>query len=107
MEKFAAIIDAAEYDHYGVRAHRDEAIVGKGLGKSRVWVDGEMTDDELDGISTIKVSSASDLVKALDILRQVYCFGGAQIVLVGGYFGSWGEDAGEYIIKDNICLATL
>lgn len=107
LSPIAAIVAAAEYTVYGVRAHRAEAEVGAYLGKSRVWVDGEMTDDELGGISTIKVTDEASIAKAIGLLRREYCWGGAQIVLVGGHEGEWGEDAGEYIISDNVCLAVL
>jgi len=107
MEKFAAIIEAAEFDHYGVRAHRSSAVIGKTLGNSKVWVDGEATDEELNGISTIKVKSTADLDKAIGTLQAMYCWDNETIVLVGGFTGSWGEDAGEFVIEDNICLAVL
>lgn len=107
MENFAAIIEQASFDHYGVRAHRSAPVVGASLGNSLVWVDGECTDDELDGISTIKVSSASELANAVALLRREYIWSDEVIVLVGGNVGSWGEDAGEFLIRDNVCLAAL
>lgn len=103
---FQEIIAAAEFDHYGVRAHRSAAIVGGSLGKSRVWIDGEPTEEELDGISTIKVTAGTvDL--ALEIVRRTYCWSDETIVLVGGYVGAWGDDDGEFVIRDNVCLAVL
>lgn len=107
LSPIAAIVAAAEYTVYGVRAHRAEAEVGAYLGKSRVWVDGEMTDDELGGISTIRVKDEAGIAKAIDLLRRVYCWDDERIVLVGGHDGEWGEDVGEYVIYDNICLAVL
>lgn len=107
MANFANIIEAAEFEHYGIRAHRAEAVVGKALGNSRVWVDGECTDDELRGVSTIKVRTADEVEAIVARLRREYCWGSEAIVLVGGYEGEWGEDAGEYIIYDNVCLAVL
>lgn len=103
---FREIIEAAEFDHYGVRAHRGEAIVGKTLGCSKVWIDGECTDADLDGISTLAVT-AETIDSAITAIRNMYCWDSETIVLVGGYTGSHGEDHGEYIIKDNICLAVL
>lgn len=107
MTNFAAIIEEGEYEHYGVRAHRVAATVGQTLGNSRVWVDGECTDDELRGISTIKVRTAEEAESAIARLRKEYCWDNETVVLVGGYEGEWGEDAGEFIIRDNICLAVL
>lgn len=107
MNIFAEIIEAAEFDHYGIRAHRAEAVVGETLGNSRVWIDGECTDDELRGISTIKIHSSDEIESIVARLRREYCWDSETIVLVGGYEGEWGEDAGEYIIRDNICMAIL
>lgn len=105
MTSMANIINEGEYEHYGVRAHRSTAIVGETLGNSRVWIDGECTDEELRGISTIKVRTADELEAAIARLRKEYCWENETIVLVGGYEGEHGEDAGEYIIRDNVCLA--
>lgn len=105
MTNFAEIMAEGEYEHYGVRAHRVAATVGQTLGNSRVWVDGECTEDELAGISTIKVRDAAEIEAAVARIRQEYCWDNETIVLVGGYEGEWGEDVGEYIIRDNICLA--
>lgn len=107
MENLTAIIEAGEYEHYGVRAHRTDATVGASLGNSKVWIDGVVTDDELNGISTIKVKTTTDLEAAVSRLRREYCWADERIVLVGGNTGEWGEDAGEYIISDNVCLAVL
>ena len=107
MEKFATILEAAEYEHFGVRAHRTDATVGVSLGNSKVWIDGVVTDDELNGISTIKVKTTTDLEAVVSRLQREYCWSDERIVLVGGNTGEWGEDAGEYIISDNVCLAVL
>ncbi len=107
MTNFATIIEEGHYEHYGVRAHRATATVGQTLGNSRVWVDGECTDEELRGISTIKVRSADEVESIVARLRREYCWDSETIILVGGYEGEWGEDAGEYIIRDNVCLAVL
>jgi hypothetical protein len=101
---FKAIIEQDEYEHYGVRAHRGQAVVGQTLGNSRVWVDGEITGDELAGISTLTVTAA-DVDGVVSRIRSEYCWSDEQIVLVAGDFMTWGEDAGEAVIHDNICLA--
>lgn len=107
MTNFRTIIEAGEFEHYGVRAHRADAIVGSSLGNSRIWIDGECTDDELRGVSTLKVT-AENVDAMIDALADAgYVFGGAKVVLVGGYEGQWGEDEGEFIIRDNVCLAVI
>lgn len=103
----ASIIAEGEYDRYGLRAHRSEAVVGETLGKSRVWVDGDITDEELPGISTIRIESADAVEATVRRLESEYCWDEETIVLVGGNSGEWGVDDGEYIIRDNVCLAVV
>lgn len=101
---FRDIIVAGEYEHYGVRAHRGDApVVGQTLGNSRVWVDGECTDDELAGICTLRVTA--DTLDAAIAQLAPYIIDGEPVVLVGGYYGEHGWDDGEFIIRDNVCLA--
>jgi hypothetical protein len=107
IQAIADMIKAGDYEYYGLRAHRREPVIGKSLGKSRVWIDGECTDDELDGISAVRVKAGDDLDAIIDRLRREYCWEAETIVLIGGYIASQGEDRGEIIIRDNICLAVL
>ncbi len=98
------IIDADEYEHFGIRAHRGStATVGATLPNSFAWDEGECTDDELDGVCVCKVT-ADTLTETVDRIRREYGWGNAQIMLVGGYYGQWGNDADEYIIRDGVCL---
>lgn len=101
------IIEDGEFEHYGLRAHRGSAVVGETLGKSFVWVDGECTDEELPGISTLRVTDSSEVAQLIGFLKDTYCWDNESIVLVGGYTGEHGEDDGEFIIADNVCLAVL
>lgn len=108
-QEMISIIEAGEYEYYGLRAHRGAAPaeIGQSLGNSRVWVDGDCTDDELDGISAIRVRAGDDIAAVIARLRSEYCWADEAIVLVGGYSASHGQDRGEIIILDNICLAIL
>lgn len=107
MTNYRDIIEAGEYDKYGIRAHRGIAVVGQHLGNSFVWVDGECTEEELRGICTIKIRTVEEAEAAIARARKEYCWDDETIVLVGGYEGEWGEDPGEYIIRDNVCLAIV
>lgn len=103
---FRAIIDAGEYEYYGIRAHRGaEPIVGASLGNSYVWDDGRITDEELAGICTIKVT-ADTLSRALADMSG-YFLADEPLVLVGGNYAEHGYDPGELIIRDNVCLAVI
>lgn len=106
-EHFAEIVVAGEYDFYGVRAHRSSCVPGETLGRSRQWIDGECTDVELAGISALKIADVDDIPTLVERLKREYCWSDETIALVGGYSVEWGEDDGEILIKDNVCLAVL
>ena len=107
VKKITSLIQANDYDHYALRVHRgSDAIVGQTLGKSHVWIDGECTDELLSGISALKVDAQS-VEKTITRLKQTYAWGNEPIALVGGYYSEHGEDPGEIIIVDNICLAVF
>lgn len=107
IDTIIRIIEDGEFEHYGLRAHRGEATEGETLGKSLVWVDGECTDEELPGISTLRITQGADIIQMVEFLEDTYCWDSERIVLVGGYIGEHGEDDGEFIITDNVCLAVL
>ena len=49
-------MDFNDYEYYGVRVTDGENIaVGDELDQSRIWVDGEPTDEYLDGTCAIEV----------------------------------------------------
>jgi hypothetical protein len=98
------IVASAEYNYYGIRAHRAAAAVGEVLGNSYVWIDGEPTDVELNGVCTIRVGEGDDLDAIVARIRREYCWDNETIVLVGGYHGEWGEDDGEFIIRNAVVL---
>lgn len=107
MTTLAEIVAQGEFEHYGIRVHRAVPVVGKTLGKSKVWINGECTEEELDGISTIKINSSDNIADVVEFVRKLYDWDNSPIVLVGGFSGQWGEDDGEYIIRDNVCLAVI
>ena len=97
-------------DIYGdVKDDRTIYQVGDTLPASYVWVDGDNTDEQLDGTSGLWVRSGADLASALEIARKVYSAGSpkAQVLLISGYEGHDGEDDGEVIIKDAQVVAVL
>ena len=110
-----AIIDQWEpFDYYGLRDHHDgdlgEAEVDEGghLGNSYVWDDGEKTDEELDGTSTVAFdpSEPGSIEKALDLLKG-YHTGGTWIV-VGSYNSAGpGQDRGERLLRKPQAIGTL
>lgn len=96
-----AIKNALEkYDHVGLRT------VDSGhdpLAPSRVWVDGEPTEEFLDGVSVTDVLSPD--VWSLHQFeppnwRRGGYYSGDEVYVVGSNYAEQGEDIGEKILKD-------
>jgi len=90
-----------DYDDVGLRVQ--ESDYGMTVGdkvdyQSKVWIDGEMTEDLIDGICCIGASEAA---------RRTLSFGaymGDVIVVLGSNRATNGEDDGELILRDAIVL---
>lgn len=101
------LIDQSEFDHFGIRIEdvMDPVAEGEVLRPSRVWVDGEPTDEILGGTSTLGIKGNIDVPRAMQMLGATSKntqggYFGKVIYLVGGYDSYPGEDAGERIIPD-------
>lgn len=105
--KIAALINATHAAYFGLRVVDETAEEGDQIAPSRVWVDGEVTDDVLDGASAIHIdaehgSLEENIAEAL-ARTGIYC--GQYILVIAGNAMSYGEDDGEIIIRDAECLA--
>lgn len=83
------------FEKIGVRVQDVPFELGATYHISRVWVDGNETDWELDGICTIDL----DEPQAQGILDGKTYFGD-HMALLGGCRYTWGEDLGEIILED-------
>ncbi|MBR7146478.1 MAG: hypothetical protein IKD11_02010 [Oscillospiraceae bacterium] len=107
-EKILNAIENGEYSYYGIRV--DDGVdysIGDAVAASRVWVDGDPTDEDLDGTSCIGLkfnATVSDVERAIKAASIYY---GDRIYLIGGDDMEYGEDAGEYIIKDAVVVEVL
>ena len=106
MTNFAEIIAKDEFEFYGIRAHRGEAVaIGDICENSMVWDDGECTGDELDGVCAMRVAPGDNINAAVDMVKRMYGWGESEIILVAGQYGAWGEDKGEVVIRSAVRLA--
>ena len=95
---------------------------GEELANSYVWVDGEWTDEELDGVCTMGIKAANresietairnlgrDACKFFEIdpPRDWFTYQADAYVLVKGESGRSGEDKGETIIENGIAVAVF
>lgn len=91
-----------EFEEYGIRIDDiDEGDALKPesyLPDSRVWVDGDPTSDTLDGTSVIAMKpTEASIASAVRGSRDYF---GHVVYVVGADYGSWGEDAGERVLRN-------
>ena len=104
--KTAEIIAAMEevetetwYEVYGIRTQEEPFELGEIDHRSLVWVDGEETDEELDGLSCTRKEFAR--------MHTNGSYFGDHIAIIAGTRYTAGEDAGEIIISDPVVVRIL
>ena len=97
MNRIEAIRENSDYEYIGVRVQENEFVKGEILDNSFVWVDGEITDKELDGTCAVKLEDA-ELAKG---------YFGDHVAIIGGDYMEYGQDLGEIIIRDAEVLEVL
>lgn len=97
MNRIEEIRENSDYEYIGVRVQENEFVKGEILDNSFVWVDGEITDEELDGTCAVKLEDA-ELAKG---------YFGDHVAIIGGDYMEYGQDLGEIIIRDAEVLKVL
>jgi hypothetical protein len=111
MNAIQTFTDAINADggmgEYGLRVlpHDDAADVGDTLAPSFVWIDGEQTDEQLNGTSSVGCD-ADTVARALAIIER-NGYSGSRIALIVGDRAESGEDEGERVIRDAQVLAII
>ena len=85
-----------DYDYVAIRICPDVVEVGQTLEPSFVWVDGEITEEVLEGTCGINIQS-----------NAACGYFGKCMAIIGGYYAEYGEDVGELIVKDAVVIAIL
>lgn len=105
VNKIKSIIDENDldfdYGYVGIRAQEEPFELGEIDHLSHVWVDGDDTGEELDGICATR----ADMFERYFGANGEY-FGDHLAIIVGDN-ASYGEDIGEIIIKDAIVAAVI
>ena len=115
INEAARIANQSSVFHLGLRIeHGVTYKTGEYLPDSRVWVDGEPTDETLDGTSVICLDNYTDDEGFLtaDAVRQAIENAGAYvgthiIVVAQDDHPSIGEDAGERIFRAACCIGSI
>ena len=87
-----------EYEYIGVRVQEQPFELVEIDHMSKVWIDGEETDEDLCGICTTKVDSLAKLP---------YEYIGNHVAIICGNEAEYGTDVGEIIIRDAIVSAII
>lgn len=90
-----------DYGFVGIRAQEEPFELGAIDHLSHIWVDGDDTEEELDGICATNVAQFERYFGA----NGEY-FGDHLAIIVGNN-ATYGEDIGELIIKDAIVAAII
>lgn len=99
IDRIEEIKEECEYEYIGIRIQENEFTEGEILDNSYVWVDGECTDEELDGTCAINLDDAK--------LALVNGYYGEHVAVIAGDSQEWGQDAGEIIIREAIVIEVL
>ena len=104
-KKIEDAMDRGGFGYYGIRIDDDAVYnVGDRTATSHDWEDTEPEDDYLNGTCCVGISYVEDIDKAIKIANTYY---GDHVCLIGGDSMEYGEDEGEYIIKDAVVVAVL
>ena len=98
---------ALQSPHIGIRFSDEEYKIGDDVENSHNWVDGDWTDEELDGASTVNVAepwsydSLDELKEtAIKRLNKAGRYPYDHAYLVAGTSSDYGEDTNESIIRN-------
>lgn len=97
LNRIEEIIEESEFEYIGIRVQEDEFVKGEILDNSYVWIDGESTDEELDGTCAV-------MLKDAELAKRYF---GDHIAIIGGNNMEYGEDLGEIIIKNAEVMEVL
>lgn len=97
INRIDEIRENAEYEYIGVRVQESEFSEGEALDNSFVWVDGKITDEELDGTCAVRLEDAE--------LANGYF--GDHVAIIGSNNMEYGQDLGEIILRDAEVLEVI
>lgn len=99
-DQIAAEIAKADYAYYGIRITDEPLTVGQFAPDSRVWDDGEPTNDTINGACAVTIDDNGNARTG-----SGYYFGD-HISLIAGNMAERGRDKNEIIIRNAYVIAT-
>jgi len=84
--KIAEIINANQSAYFGLRVVDEPAEIGEQLAPSFVWVDGEITENELNGTCAIKIDAENGDIdeNIAEALNRAGIYYGKHILVIAG-----------------------
>ena len=99
-QKILSAIESGSHEYYGIRIEDGvEYKIGDYANKSRIWDDGNPTENTLNGTSCIGMPSNASLEDIERAIKTAGIYYGTSCYLIAGNSMEFGEDAGEYIIQ--------
>ncbi len=97
----------SEYDYVAIRTQDQEFEIGTISHNSKVWIDGEETDLDLDGISATDINSDMISMHSEEYTTYTGYYPGEHMAVVAGNVATRGEDDGEIIIEDAVVVEII
>ena len=94
------------YQYVGVRTQEEPFELGEVEHRSSVWVDGDETTSELNGLSATDINSRALRMHTDSDPIYGFYFGDHKAI-VAGDFAERGEDPGEIIISDPVVVEII
>jgi len=94
------------YEYVAIRTQEEPFELGQILHESSVWVNGDETENKLDGISATDINSPAVQMHVDKNYRYGYYFGHRKAIICGNR-ATYGEDVGEVIISDPVVMEVL
>ena len=115
MKNIEAAIDAIQeldYSYFGIRAIDEVLAVGDTCQNSRVWDDGDATEETLEGASATKITlngytdtAIKTALEAAEKANKPY-YADHHYVIASDNM-EYGEDMNEIILKDAVVIAII
>lgn len=105
-----------EYCYFGIRAMTGNPLTHESptveiddiVENSWDWLDGDPTEEELEGTCALQVDPDDELEDIEHVLKEaeMYLWNAKQLVLLGCMYKEYGNDNNEIIMRDAIVLLT-
>lgn len=95
--------EMTNYDVYAIRFDNREFEEGQEVPNSFHWEDGQITNEELDGVCGLYIENIEEAEKHLNASYE-----GKHVYIIGGNWGyEWGQDDNEIIISGAEIVAKI